>query len=49
MSHGRLELEKLHRHFTRSGWSTREFNNWALGFGALPWSWIWEAQLRESI
>lgn len=45
---GRLELEKLHRHFTESeGWSLRQFNDWALSHGAIPWSWIWQARLNS--
>jgi uncharacterized protein (DUF885 family) len=44
---GRLEVERLHAHFVeRKGWSLRRFNDWMLSFGALPWSWIWEATLR---
>jgi hypothetical protein len=38
---GYLELEKLHREHVGIGGATiREFNDWILGFGALPWSWI---------
>ncbi|MDX2081868.1 MAG: DUF885 domain-containing protein [Terrimicrobiaceae bacterium] len=45
---GRIELEKLHRYFTTSeGWTLRQFNDWALSHGALPWSWIWQARLER--
>ncbi len=44
---GRLEVEKLHRHLVHGGgWSLRQFNDWMLSHGALPWSWIWQARLR---
>lgn len=44
---GRLEVERLHAHLVgRQGWTLRRFNDWALSFGALPWSWIREAELR---
>ena len=44
---GRLELERLHaRLVKRDGWSLRRFNDWILSFGAIPWRWIWEAELR---
>ena len=44
---GRLELERLHARLAgRDGWPERKFNDYILSFGALPWSWIWEAQLR---
>lgn len=44
---GRLEVEKLHRHLVAGeGWSLRQFNDWILSHGALPWSWIWQARLR---
>jgi len=48
---GRLELERLHVRLTargrgRDGWTERGFNDYILSFGAIPWSWIWEAQLR---
>lgn len=43
---GRLELEQLFAHFVGSeGWSVRRFNDWVLSFGAIPWSWIWQADL----
>ncbi|SRR5581483_2376445 len=46
---GRLELQKLHARLVgRDGWSVKRFNDWILGFGALPWSWIWQSQLVES-
>jgi uncharacterized protein (DUF885 family) len=44
---GRLEVERLHAHFVvREGWTLREFNDWMLGHGALPWRWILEARMR---
>jgi uncharacterized protein (DUF885 family) len=44
---GRLELERLHARLTgRDGWTEKRFNDYILSFGAIPWSWIWEAQLR---
>jgi uncharacterized protein (DUF885 family) len=44
---GRLEVERLHAHLvTGEGWSLKQFNDWILSFGAIPWSWIWQARLR---
>ena len=44
---GRLEVERLHAQcVTREGWSLRQFNDWILSFGAIPWRWIWESRLR---
>jgi uncharacterized protein (DUF885 family) len=44
---GRLELERLHARLTGvDGWTERRFNDYILSFGAIPWSWIWDAQLR---
>lgn len=44
---GRLEVEKLHARFAGvEGWSLKQFNDWMLSHGALPWSWILEARLR---
>ena len=38
---GRLEVEKLHHRFVgREGWTLRQFNDWMLSHGAIPWSWI---------
>lgn len=38
---GRLEVEKLHERFVRrEGWTLRQFNDWMLSHGAIPWSWI---------
>jgi uncharacterized protein (DUF885 family) len=38
---GRLEVEKLHaRLITKNGWSLKQFNDWMLSHGALPYSWI---------
>ncbi len=46
---GRLEVERLHGYLVENeGWSLRKFNDWILSFGALPWSWIWQARLRGS-
>lgn len=46
---GRLELEKLHaRRVGGEGWSLKQFHDWILSFGAIPWSWIWQAQLNTS-
>jgi uncharacterized protein (DUF885 family) len=45
---GRLELERLHGRLAgEEGWTERRFNDYILSFGAIPWSWIWEAQLRS--
>ncbi len=44
---GRLEVERLHAHFVgREGWTLRQFNDWMLGHGAIPWRWILEARMR---
>ncbi len=46
---GRLEVERLHAQLVgREGWTLRKFNDWMLSFGALPWSWIWQARLRPA-
>ena len=46
---GRLELERLHARLTGlDGWTERQFNDYILSFGAIPWNWIWEAQLRPA-
>ncbi len=38
---GRLEVEKLHKHFViGQGWTLRQFNDWMLSHGALPYAWI---------
>ena len=43
---GRLELEKLHAKLVvGSGWPLKQFNDWILSFGAIPWSWIWQSAL----
>ncbi|HEY2342336.1 MAG TPA: DUF885 family protein, partial [Chthoniobacteraceae bacterium] len=45
---GRLEVERLHAHLVLGqGWSLKRFNDWMLSFGAIPWSWIWQASLRS--
>jgi hypothetical protein len=47
---GRLELERLHTRLAGDqGWTERRFNDYILSIGAIPWSWIWEAQLRPAI
>ena len=44
---GRLEVERLHAHLVgREGWTIRQFNDWMLSHGALPWNWIWQSQTR---
>jgi hypothetical protein len=44
---GRLELERLHERLTGAErWTEARFNDYILSFGAIPWSWIWEARLR---
>jgi hypothetical protein len=46
---GRLELERLHARLTGAeGWTDRRFNDTVLSYGAIPWSWIWEARLRTA-
>jgi uncharacterized protein (DUF885 family) len=46
---GRMELERLHARLTGlDGWTERRFNDYILSFGAIPWSWIWDAQLRPA-
>jgi uncharacterized protein (DUF885 family) len=38
---GRIEVQKLHRRFVESeGWTLKQFNDWILSHGAIPWSWI---------
>ncbi len=38
---GRLEVEKLHKRFVQNqGWTLRQFNDWMLSHGALPYAWI---------
>lgn len=45
---GRIELEKLHdKLVTHGGWTLKNFNDWILGFGAVPWSWIWQSALTS--
>ena len=44
---GRLELERMYKHLTSvEHWTEARFNDYILSFGAIPWSWIWEARLR---
>lgn len=40
---GRLELERVKDAKLAAGWSLREFHEWALGHGAIPWRWIEQA------
>lgn len=38
---GKMELLRLKRRYVdQAGWSLRRFNDWVLGFGSIPWSWI---------
>ncbi len=38
---GRLEVEKLHKRFVEGqGWTLRQFNDWMLSHGALPYAWF---------
>ncbi len=38
---GKMELLRLKRQrVDRGGWTLKQFNDWVLGFGAIPWSWI---------
>jgi uncharacterized protein (DUF885 family) len=38
---GRLEVEKLHKRFVEGqGWPLRQFHDWMLSHGALPYAWI---------
>jgi Bacterial protein of unknown function (DUF885) len=44
---GRLEVERLHARLVGTeGWTLRQFNDWILSQGSLPWSWIWQARLH---
>ncbi len=44
---GRLEVERLHRHFVEGeGWTLKQFNDWMLSHGAIPWRWIMDARVR---
>jgi uncharacterized protein (DUF885 family) len=41
---GRIEVQKLHHRFVeREGWTLKQFNDWVLSYGAIPWSWILRA------
>jgi uncharacterized protein (DUF885 family) len=41
---GRIEVQKLHNRFVeREGWTLKQFNDWVLSHGAIPWSWILRA------
>ncbi len=44
---GRLELEKLWARLGGEGWTLKQFNDWVLSFGAIPWSWIWQSRLTS--
>lgn len=38
---GKMELLRLKRKkMDREGWTLRQFNDWVLSFGSIPWSWI---------
>lgn len=38
---GKMELLRLRRKkMDGEGWTLRQFNDWVLSFGAVPWSWI---------
>lgn len=38
---GKMELMRLKRQrVDHGGWTLKQFNDWVLGFGAIPWSWI---------
>jgi hypothetical protein len=41
---GRIELERLRAGMKAQG--DKAFNDLILSYGAIPWSWIWEAHLR---
>lgn len=44
---GRLELERVkERLVDRGGWTLREFHDWILSHGAVPWTWIEQAAER---
>jgi uncharacterized protein (DUF885 family) len=41
---GRMEGQRLHHRFVeREGWTLKQFNDWVLSYGAIPWSWILRA------
>ncbi len=47
---GRLEVERLHAQLVgREGWTLKQFNDWMLSHGAIPWNWIWQARLRPAL
>jgi len=38
---GKMEVLRLKRQrVDQGGWTLKQFNNWILSFGAIPWSWI---------
>ncbi|MBI3736864.1 DUF885 family protein, partial [Candidatus Sumerlaeota bacterium] len=38
---GKMELLRLKRQrVDRGGWTLKQFNDWVLRFGAIPWTWI---------
>lgn len=43
---GRTELLRVkQKKMSTQGWSVRQFNDWALSFGTLPWRWIEQSGL----
>jgi len=45
---GRLELERLKDHMmAKESWTLRQFHDWALAHGAIPWAWIDQSRLRD--
>lgn len=45
---GRLELERVKSSMIKGrGWSLRKFHEWALGHGAVPWTWIEQSDRRS--
>ena len=44
---GRLELERIKEYLVdRGGWTLRNFHDWILSQGAVPWTWIEQAAKR---
>ncbi|HVQ21107.1 MAG TPA: DUF885 domain-containing protein [Terrimicrobiaceae bacterium] len=42
---GLVEIEKLYSRFVkREAWTLKQFNDWMLSHGAVPWSWILRAR-----
>ena len=45
---GRWQLEQVYNRLVRrEKWGLKRFNDWALSFGAIPWTWIWRSRLTE--